>query len=392
MADFVMPVLGADMQAGELVAWLKQPGDRVEKGDVIAEVDTEKAVVEVETLVGGVIEKLLVQPGERVPVGTVLATIRTAGEEEAPPPPQQAPAPRVAQPAAQRPPRRERPSPEPRGGGRQRVSPAARKLADEQGVDLASLVGSGPGGRIMLRDIEAADAAAARPAAAAADEEKRLRMRQSIAAAMSRSHREIPHFHVESVIDMTRSLTWLSDQNARLPVAQRLIYGVLLVKAAALALRKVPELNAIWADDRIQLREAIHVGVAIALPGGGLVAPAIHDTDKLTLGELMSQFRDLVQRARAGRLRSSEMSDPTITVTSLGELGAESVFGLIYPPQVGLIGFGRVTERAWSVEGMIGSRRVVHASLAGDHRVVDGYRASVYLAEVERLLQEPESL
>ena len=175
-------------------------------------------------------------------------------------------------------------------------------------------------------------------------------------------------------------------------MAQRLIYGVLLVKAAALALRKVPELNAVWAEDHVELKPAVHVGVAISLPGGGLVSPAIHDTDKLSLGDLMAQFRDLVQRARAGRLRSSELSDPTITVTSLGEQGAESVFGLIYPPQVALVGFGRLTERPWVIDGRIEARRVIHASLAGDHRAVDGYRGSVYLAELDRLLQEPESL
>ncbi len=140
------------------------------------------------------------------------------------------------------------------------------------------------------------------------------------------------------------------------------------------------------------MRPQIHVGVAVALPGGGLVAPAIHDTDSLSLDELMTQFRDLVSRSRAGRLRSSEMTDPTITVTSLGELGAESVFGLIYPPQVGLVGFGRLTERPWAVNGMIGVRKVIHASLAGDHRALDGYRGSVYLSEIERLLQEPENL
>jgi pyruvate dehydrogenase E2 component (dihydrolipoamide acetyltransferase) len=142
----------------------------------------------------------------------------------------------------------------------------------------------------------------------------------------------------------------------------------------------------------VELRREIHVGVAIALAGGGLVAPAIHNTDTLALDELMAGFRDLVQRARAGRLRSSEMSDPTITVTSLGELGAESVFGLIYPPQVALVGFGRLTERPWPVDGRVEVHKVIHASLAGDHRAVDGYRGSTYLAELERLLQEPEKL
>jgi pyruvate dehydrogenase E2 component (dihydrolipoamide acetyltransferase) len=273
------------------------------------------------------------------------------------------------------------------------VSPIAQQLADAHGIDLSAVAGSGPGGRIMVRDVE--EALAARVAAVPTPrgpEDRTIRMRQSIAAAMSRSHREIPHFHVQSVIDMSRAIAWLTEENTLRPVAQRLIYGVLLVKAAAVALRKVPDLNAVWAEDHVELRPAIHVGVAIALPGGGLVSPAIHDTDQLPLSDLMAKFRDLVQRARAGRLRSSEMADPTITVTSLGEQGAESVFGLIYPPQVGLVGFGRLTERPWMVEGRIEARKVIHASLAGDHRAVDGYRGSVYLAELDRLLQEPESL
>jgi pyruvate dehydrogenase E2 component (dihydrolipoamide acetyltransferase) len=269
----------------------------------------------------------------------------------------------------------------------------AEQLAAEKGIDLSAVTGSGPGGRIMVRDVEEAISAraAAAPSRPAATD-RTLRMRQSIAAAMSRSHREIPHFYVQSVVDMSRAIDWLTEENTRRPVAQRLIYGVLLVKAAALALRKVPDLNAVWAEDHVEVKPAIHAGVAIALPGGGLVSPAIHDTDQLSLGDLMARFRDLVQRARAGRLRSSELSDPTVTVTSLGEQGAESVFGLINPPQVALIGFGRLTDRPWIVDGRVEVRRVIHASLAGDHRAVDGYRGSAYLAELDRLLQEPESL
>jgi len=390
MADLVMPVLGADMKAGELVAWLKRPGDRVQKGDVFAEVDTEKAVVEVESMFSGVIERLLLSPGDKVPVGAVMAVVRAEGPEAA-----AAAAPAVAPPAAAQRLAGPRPTIAPAAAaGRLRVSPVAQKLAEEKGIDLSTVAGTGPGGRVMLRDVEeAATRVVARPAAAApAPADRALRMRQSIAAAMSRSHREIPHFHVESVIDMSRAIAWLTAENARRPVAERLLYGVLLIKAAALALRKVPEANAVWAGDHVESKAEVHVGVAIALPGGGLVAPAIHATDKLSLGELMAKLRDLVQRARVGRLRSSEVSDPTITVTSLGEQGAESVFGLIYPPQVALVGFGRLTERPWVVEGRPELRKVIHASLAADHRALDGYRGSVYLAEVERLLQEPESL
>ncbi|HLF76594.1 MAG TPA: dihydrolipoamide acetyltransferase family protein [Dehalococcoidia bacterium] len=395
MADFVMPALGADMQAGELITWLKKPGDTIQKGEIIAEVETDKAVVEVESLYSGVVETLLVEPGTTVPVGAVLAVIRADSAEELPP----APTPVAAPPPPSRRPATAAPATAPSAAaGRLRVSPVAQKLAQERGLDLSNVTGSGPGGRIMQRDVEEAVArlAAAPPAAAPppepATDDRALRMRQSIAAAMSRSHREIPHFYVESVIDLTRASVWLSEENIRRPVAQRLIYGVLLIKAAALALKRTPQLNGVWNVDHLEVNPNIHVGVAISLPGGGLVSPAIHHTDQLPLTDLMTQFRNLVARARAGRLRSSELSDPTITVTSLGEQGAESVYGLINPPQVALVGFGRLTQRPWVVDGRIEARRVIHATVAGDHRAVDGYRASVYLAEIERLLQEPKTL
>jgi pyruvate dehydrogenase E2 component (dihydrolipoamide acetyltransferase) len=209
---------------------------------------------------------------------------------------------------------------------------------------------------------------------------------------MSRSKREIPHFYLGQTIDMSRSLAWLGQENLRHPVTERLLHGVLLIKAVALALREVPELNATWAGDELVRRDDVNVGVAISLRGGGLVAPALHHTDELSLEELMHAFRDLVSRARAGSLRSSEMSDPTITVTSIGERGVESIFGVIFPPQVAIVGFGTLVERPWISEGQILPCPVVNTSLSADHRVTDGHRASQFLAAVDRLLQEPEEL
>ena len=217
-------------------------------------------------------------------------------------------------------------------------------------------------------------------------------MRRAIAAAMSRSKREIPHFYLGQTIDMSNAIAWLGQENLRPPVTERLLHGVLLVKAVALALREVPELNALWEGDEPVRKDDITVGVAIALRGGGLVAPAIHRTDELDLDELMHAFRDLVSRARSWSLRSSEMSDPTITVTSLGERGVESVFGVIFPPQVAIVGFGTLVERPWISEGQILPCPVVSASLSADHRVTDGHRASAFLAAIDRLLQEPDKL
>lgn len=396
MAQFRMPILGADMTAGKLVAWRKRPGDTVHRGDIIADVETDKAVVEVEAFVDGVLEEILIEPGEKVPVGTVLAIIRMPGEPAVPEvtigPAVTTEAPVVPPPAAV-PSQTSALSGEPTAGG-QRISPAARMLAAKLGVDLSTIAGTGPRGRIQQRDIEQA-AAATRPAPAVPAEaapDRQARMRQAIATAMARSHREIPHFHLVTTIDMSRSLEWLARENEARSVADRLLYAVLLIKSVALALREVPELNAIWAYDKAVLKPDIHVGAAIVLRGGGLVAPALHHTDCQSLDDLMRSFRDLVQRARAGSLRSSELADPTITVTNLGELGVEAVFGLIYPPQVALAGFGKIVERPWSDEGRIVSRPLMTATLAADHRVVDGFRGSVFLATIDRLLQEPDKL
>ena len=209
---------------------------------------------------------------------------------------------------------------------------------------------------------------------------------------MSRSKREIPHYYLSTTVDMHRALEWLSEQNASRPIAERILHGALVLRAVALALREVPELNATWQDNQVALKEQVHVGVAISLRQGGLVAPALHDTDKLPLDELMRRMRDLVNRTRSGSLRSSEMSDPTITVTNLGDQGVESVYAVIYPPQVAMVGVGKIMERPWCVDGQIVPRRVVSVTLAADHRVSDGHRGGIFLAAVDRLLQQPEKL
>ena len=395
MAEFLMPQLGADMTAGKLLRWRKNEGDRIQRGDIIADVETDKADIEIEVFATGVIEKFLVQPGEKVPVGTPLATIQEDGKAvttEGVPAPQVAP--NLPKPVAPiglplevvgRPPTEGRP-------GRLRISPAAKKLAADLGIAPARLAGTGPEGRVTLEDVQrAAHIKTAEPAPELILD-RQARMRQVIAAAMARSKREIPHYYLSTTIDMSRAMTWLAQENLRRSVEERLVYGVLLLKAVALALHDVPELNSVWIDGKATQSRDVHVGVAVSLRGGGLVAPALHHTDRLSLGELMKNFRDLIQRARAGSLRSSELTDPTVTITSLGEQGVEAVFGIIYPPQVALVGFGRVAERPWSVEGQIVSRPVTTATLSADHRVSDGHRGGLFLAAVDRKLQEPESL
>jgi len=390
MAQFVMPQLGADMTAGKLLAWRKKVGDPVKRGDIIADVETDKADIEVEVFSAGVIEKFLVQPGEKVPVGTPLAIIRQEGAAETTESPKELTGP--ASPAPATPLAVPLPPTAPLGTPRLHISPAAKKLAAHYGLDPASITGTGPGGRITLQDVERAEQAKTVQPEIEGQPDRQARMRHAIALAMARSKREIPHYYLSTTIEMTRSLAWIAQANLKRSVEERLVYGVLLLKAVALALRETSELNSKWSDGKVIPNADVHVGVAISLRGGGLVAPALHHADRLSVDELMKNFRDLVQRARAGSLRSSELSDPTITVTSLGEQGVEAVFGVIYPPQVALVGFGKIVERPWSSEGQIVSRPVVTATLSADHRVSDGHRGALFLAAIDRRLQEPDTL
>jgi pyruvate dehydrogenase E2 component (dihydrolipoamide acetyltransferase) len=393
VVEFVMPILGADMRAGTLRAWHKRPGEAVKRGDIIAEVETDKGLIDVEVFTAGIIDELLVDVGATVPVGTVLALIREEGAPARDATVQKPPvAPTIPPAVPVRPAARVPPVGPPAAAGRARVSPLARKLAETLGVDLASVRGTGPEGAITREDVERAAAPGRGADRTAPPVFAPERMRQTIGAAMARAKREIPHYYLGTTIDLHQSLTWLAAENARRAVPDRLLAGVLLIKAVALALREVPELNGFWRDGTAVPSQAIHVGTAIALRGGGLVAPALHDTDRMSLDELMQQLRDLVKRARTGGLRSSELSDPTITVTSLGEQGVETVFGIVYPPQVAIVGFGRIVERPWVVGGQVLARPVVTATLSADHRVSDGHRGALFLAALDRLLQEPSAL
>lgn len=399
MSDFRMPSLGADMDKGKVVEWLKKPGDRIARGDVVAVVETQKGAFEIEVFEEGVLSEILVAVGSEVPVGAVLARIDAVGAASptaappvaAPPsvPSPLAPPPRPAPPAAPTP---VPPTmPEPAAAKRLRISPAAARRALELGIDVRGLHGSGPQGAIAVADVEAA--AARKPAAPAPRRGfDPAAMRQAIALAMARSKREIPHYYLSLPIDMGRALEWLANANARRDVEQRLLPGVLLLKATALALRRVPELNGFWVDGAPKLSTAIHLGWAISLRGGGLIAPAIRDADKLTIDQAMSALRDLVMRARTARIRGSEMMDPTITVTSLGERGAESVLGVIYPPQLAILGFGAPREAPAVIAGQVTVRPVIRATLSGDHRATDGEAGSRLLSAIDGHLQKPEDL
>jgi len=388
MTEFRMPSLGADMEAGTLVEWQIKPGQRVKRGDVVAVVETQKGAVEVEIWDDGVVDQLLVEPGTKVPVGEVLARLRAEGGAPAPavvPAPTIAPPREAAKPAAA-PPR----APVPHAA-RFKVSPVARRRAEELGVDLALVTPSGPEGVISMSDVERAaqtKPAAAKPAAP----DKLAAMRQAIAAAMAKSKREIPHYYLGTTIDVSRATDWLERENLKRSVTQRVLFAAVLLKAVAVALKDVPELNGFWVDGAFRPSQAVHLGVGIGLRGGGLVAPAIRNADGKTVPEMMQALSDLVNRARGGALRSSELSDATVTVTNLGEQGVETVFGVIYPPQVALVGFGKVVERPWAESGGLYVRRLIQATLCADHRASVGHRGALFLSALDRLLQEPEKL
>jgi pyruvate dehydrogenase E2 component (dihydrolipoamide acetyltransferase) len=263
-------------------------------------------------------------------------------------------------------------------------------------VDLERVEATGPDGAIQIADVErAAKKRAPAPAArspAPTPSDKQEAMRQAIAAAMAKSKREIPHYYVGTTICVERALQWLTAENAQRSVKERILFAAVLLRAVALALREVPELNGFWTDGRFRPAQAVHLAVGLALRGGGLISPAIHDAQDKRVPELMAALGDLIQRARAGTVRSSELTDGTVTVTNLGEQGVETVYGVIYPPQVALIGFGKVVERPWVENGGLYVRRVVNATLSADHRASVGHRGALFLAALDRLLQEPENL
>ena len=390
MSEFLMPALGADMEAGTLVEWLVKPGDRVKRGDIVAVVETQKGAIEVEIFSEGIISELVVPVGAKVPVGSLIARIDGAGEV-----PVARSSPTATTPPLSVPPLQPRPPTPPVAAARGtvKISPAARRRAAELGVNAAALSGTGVDGAVTVADVEAV-ATAVVPTTGSSPRKafNPVEMRKAIAAAMGRSKREIPHYYLAHTVDLAIALSWLEQFNAAQPVPNRLLPAVLLVRATSLALREVPQLNGTYIDDGFQPGAGIHVGWAISLRGGGLVAPAILDADKLPLSELMSQMRDLVQRARTGGLRSSELASPTVTITSFGDRGAETVIGIIYPPQVALIGFGMIVTRPWVVETRVEPRPMVTVSLAADHRASDGHIGALLLSAIERLLQQPEKL
>jgi pyruvate dehydrogenase E2 component (dihydrolipoamide acetyltransferase) len=443
MIEFKMPSLGADIDEGILREWRVKVGDRVKRGDIIAEVEIQKGVVEIETFDEGVVESLLVEKGQEVPVGKVIAIINDGKDTAQPlvqapaakpviapepvPEPKSEPTVKPVQtvtPAPEAPkesPKQETiappPSYTPPGARRIKATPLARALAEENSIDLTTITGTGEEGVITRHDVELAiegrKTAAptppplaatpitppVEPSAQASPEAPKSKpssvdssaIRKAVAAAMSKSNREIPHYYLEATIDMSKALQWLAAFNKNQSPKNRLLSAVLLIKAVAKALEQVPELNATW-EDGLVLKKDIHVGFVVSIKEGGIIVPAIHHANQKSLPEIMTTLNDLIPRARQLRLRSSELADSTITLTNLGDNASDKVFGVIYPPQVAIVGFGSVREQPFAENGMLGIRPIIHVTLAGDHRASDGLSGSRFLTIIKNLLQNPETL
>lgn len=428
--DFRMPSLGADMDDGVITEWLVAPGDEVRRGQIVVVVETDKSDIEVEVFEHAVVDELLVAEGDRVPVGTPIARLRAVGatpddvDRVAPMEP-------AASPPSARPedgdPRRHEPVPapvtsplvrhlcedlhvDPRSvqgsgpGGRvqrddvvraatrrtPRVSPRARHLAVQRGVDPLTLMATDPPGSVVMGDHVLA-AAGSGPSAAVVETSpaKQERpgdtvdpMRRAIASLMTRSWAEIPHFHVAARVDVSATLRSLEEHNAGRPPTERVLPAARWLQAVAAAARAMPGVNGWWVDGEFRPAEHVDLGVVVSLRRGGIVAPTIPRAEELSIDRLMAELAGVVSRARAGRLRSSDLAEASLTVTNLGDLGADLVHGVIHPPQVALVGLGAVhDEVVVTSEGALAAHPVLHATLAGDHRALDGLVGATFLAK-----------
>ncbi len=409
ISEVVMPQMGADMEEGTIVRWLKQEGEDVERGEIIAEIETDKANVEIEAFESGLFSKVLANEGDTVAVGTIIAIIASpdedvSGYEKAPVAARPADAkeaegkalptePEVeakAEPPA-RPPRRVGAVPT---DGRVRASPVARKLAQEKGIDLAQVRGTGPDGRIVRRDVEAAieRLAAAAPSVGAPTEAVSMsRMRQAIARRMAQSKREAPHYYITVDIDMTEAERLRHQLNEAIEGYPRVSVNDLIVKAAAMALGRHPMFNTWFVDGETRRHQAINVCIAVALEDG-LIAPAILDCGSKSLAQIAQASRSLAERARSGSLKPEEYSGGTFTVSNLGMYDVETLVAIIQPPQTAILGVGAVRPAPAIREGRIERAELMKAALSGDHRVTDGAQGAQFLNEIRRLLENPAAL
>lgn len=399
ISEVVMPQMGADMQEGTILRWLKREGDAVQRGETIAEIETDKANVEIEAYESGVLRRILLSEGTTVPVGRIMAVIAAPDDdispyERAPEAVAGAPAP-AAKPeraavAAEAPPG---PPAGPRAGvgGRIRASPSARRRAEELGVDLSRVRGTGPDGRILRRDIEAAAKAPEAAPLAGAARPATSRMRQAIARRMAQSKREAPHYYLTMDVDMTEAQRLRRQLNEAAEGEVHISVNDMIVKAVAKALSRHPAFNSWFVDGQVQQQEALNIGVAVALDEG-LIAPAVLDCGRKSLADIALASRALAERARSGLLKAEEYAGATFTVTNLGMYGVETLIAIIAPPQTAILGVGEVREEPAVRDGEVVVRERMKVALSADHRVTDGAQGARFLADVRAFLEKPVSL
>ena len=358
-----MPSLGADMATGTLRKWHVKPGDMVKRGDIIAEVETQKGIIDIEVFESGIIGPLSVHEDEKIPVGALMTTIL--------------PVERVIEKVIT--------------NHHIKASPLARKMAVELNVDLKSVTGTGPGGAVTKNDLANFLAKTEKITPEVKRTDYPSDMRQAIAAAMSRSQQEIPAYVLRTTADIKPCLDYLSEINSVKPPQERILLIALLIKAIATAVKSFSNLNGWWRDGFVPAKE-IHIGIVVSLRTGGIVVPALLNADQLKVQEIMRDLSDLIIRSRTGHLKSSEMVTPGITITNLGDAGVESMTGIIYPPQVALIALGGIKEKPWAVNGMLTVRPSMEISMSADHRATDGIYGSKFLNEISKLLADPKQL
>ena len=436
-----MPRLSDTMEEGTIVAWHKQPGDRVERGDVLAEIETDKATMDLEAFDAGVLEQIVVPAGETVPIGTVVAVVGSGApaaaggpapataapaEVEAPAAPAPAtpapatpapatPAPAAPVPAAPAPAAPVPAAPVPAGvsagnGDRVKASPMARAVARDLGVDLRSLSGSGPGGRIVKADVEsavraptaapalatpptpAAPAPAPAPAAVSADDVEEIpltNVRKVVARRLVESMQSAPHFYLTSVIDAEALVAFRGELNQKLAGdGIKLSMNDLIVKACATALRADPEINVSWGGDKILRHRRIHLGIAVALEAG-LIVPVVRDADQKSVTQISREAKALVERARAGKLTPNEFQGGTFTISNLGMFGVDHFTAVINPPEAAILAVGATTQEPVVRDGRVVARHTIKLTLSIDHRALDGAAGARFLAQLRSILEDP---
>jgi pyruvate dehydrogenase E2 component (dihydrolipoamide acetyltransferase) len=433
-SQIVMPKMSETMEEGVVVKWLKREGDRVATGDALAEIETDKAVLELEATTPGVLRQILAQEDSKVPVGQLLAVIGAEDEDISPlvagsatPSSQTSPSltgapaatpaatPVMASPAVTSVTRHE-------AATRERIdaSPLARRMAEEAGIDIAHVRGTGPGGRVLKRDIEAflaqprsqpsqpTPAIAPSPAAAAVprlhDEVAQLEagaldyveqelnmMRKTIARRMTLSKTTAPHFYLTTEIDMARVISLRQSLNELAVDDARISFNDMIVKALANALRQFPRLNVSYADDKLRQHQRVHISMAVAIDEG-VITPVIRDCDRKSLGEIARESKELTERARARRLKPEEYTGGTFSISNLGMYDVEDFGAIINPPEAAILAVGAIKEQAVVVDGQLGVGQRMKLTLSCDHRAVDGATAAQFMQIVKRLLEHPLTL